>query len=65
MSNIVFEYTKMSHYAAQGGTASGAEGYDIWLEGSDWLGYCPIDEFQQWVYHYQQQGENVYLKDKK
>lgn len=65
MAKIIFDYTPASHYSAQGAGPSGKEGYDIWLEGMHWLGYIPLDEFEQWVYHYQQRGNRVYLRDKR
>lgn len=63
--NVLFEYTQMGKNAAQGGSPSGLEGYDIWLvDGHDqyWLGFCTLDKKDDWVYYYQQQGDKVYLK---
>lgn len=69
MPKVIFEYTKFGKYAAQGGSPSGKEGYNIWVQYPDddmlhFLGFSPIDKLEEWVYHYQQQGDTVYLKDK-
>ena len=59
---VIFEYTPSGQYAAQGGSPSGQEGYDVWLETGDWLGWFPKDELDEWVYFYSAQGEDVYLR---
>jgi len=69
MPNVIFEYTDHSMLAAQGGSPSGREGYHIWLKyddnsGYDWLGFFPFDELTQWTNYYQQQGYDIYLKEK-
>ena len=63
--NILFEYTQMSKYSAQGSPPSGLEGYDMWIvDGQEqhWLGFCTLDKKDDWVYYYQQHGDKVYIK---
>lgn len=65
MSRIVFDYTPVSKYCAQGAGPSMQEGYDIWLHDEEntmyvWLGFASLEEFEESVYHYQQQGDKVF-----
>ena len=66
MSDIIFEYTPRSIYAAQGSGPSGNEGYDIWLKVEDghmdFLGFCHIHELEKNMKFYQDKGDRVYIR---
>ena len=66
MSKIIFEYTKFGKYAAQGGSPSGKEGYNIWAQYPDddmvhFLGFCDPIDFDYNVAYYIGSGDEVYL----
>ena len=71
VDKVLFEYTKASSVAAQGGSPSGAEGYDIWWKETEeenlwvFLGFIPPDRFNEEVAYYQSTGADVYLKGKR
>jgi hypothetical protein len=65
MSDIVFEYTPCSIYAAQGAGPSAQEGYDIWIKDGDellFIGFCYLDELEKNMKIYQDQGDSVYIR---
>jgi len=65
MSNVIFEYTPHSIYAAQGGGPSAEEGYDIWIKEDNemlFLGFCYLNELEKHMKIYQDQGDNIYIR---
>lgn len=69
MAKIIFEYTKCGKYASQGGSPSGIEGYNIWIEYPDddmlsFLGFSTTFDFNDNVAYYQSNGDMVYIKEK-
>jgi hypothetical protein len=65
MSDIVFEYTPRSIYAAQGSGPSVEEGYDIWIKDGNellFLGFCYLRELEKNMKIYQDQGDRVYIR---
>ena len=68
MDKIIFEHTKASRYAAQGGIPSGEEGYNIWIRYEDadsFLGFVSIDRAYGAVRYYLEQGDEVlYTREK-
>jgi hypothetical protein len=65
MSDIIFEYTPCSIYAAQGSGPSAEEGYDIWIKEDDeliFLGFCYLDELEKNMKIYQDQKDRVYIR---
>ena len=68
MAKIIFEYTKSSRYAAQGGSPSGREGYNVWIQYPDddmvhFLGFCTKEEVPNNVRYYLDNGKKVTLAD--
>jgi len=64
MSDIIFEYTPCSIYAAQGGGPSAEEGYDIWIKQDNeliFLGFCYLYELEKNMKVYQDQGDRVFI----
>jgi hypothetical protein len=64
MSDIVFEYTPRSIYAAQGSGPSAEEGYDIWYKvENEWifLAFCKLYELEKNMKFYQDQGDKVFI----
>lgn len=62
MANIIFEHTKASKYASQGGAPSGTEGYNIWIqypESYEFLGFVNIDKAYGAARYYKEQGDEV------
>jgi hypothetical protein len=71
MDKIIFEHTKASRYAAQGGSPSGKEGYNIWITYPEddgvavFLGFVTIDKVYGAVRYYVEQGDEVvYTREK-
>jgi hypothetical protein len=65
MSDIVFEYTTCSIYAAQGGEPSAEEGYNIWFKEEEemlFLAFCSLYELEKCMKFYQDSGDNVYIR---
>jgi hypothetical protein len=64
MSDIIFEYTPCSIYAAQGSGPSAEEGYDIWIKQDNeliFLGFCYLYELEKNMKVYQDQGDRVFI----
>lgn len=62
---VVFEYTPAGKYTAQGGSPSGREGYNIWIQYPDddmlvFLGFSDMLDFEQNVAYYQSIGDRVF-----
>lgn len=68
MAKILFEHTKASRYASQGGMPSGTEGYNIWIrypDADNFLGFVTIDKAYGAVRYYEEQGDEViYAREK-
>jgi hypothetical protein len=65
MSDIIFEYTPRSIYAAQGSGPSVEEGYDIWIKEGDeliFLGFCYLHELEKNMKFYQDQEDRIFIK---
>lgn len=70
MAKIIFEYTKFGKYAAQGGSPSGTEGYNIWVQYPDddmvhFLGFSTIEDLPHNVRYYMDSGNEIVLANER
>lgn len=70
MSRIIFEYTKFGKYAAQGGSPSGKEGYNIWVQYPDddmvhFLGFSTMEGAAHNMRYYIDNGDDVRLANER
>lgn len=66
MAKIIFEYTEKSIYASQGGSPTGSEGYNIWIQYPDdevlvFLGFCKEFDLAHNIAYYKNMGDQVFL----
>jgi len=69
MADIIFTYTECSTHSSQGMTATGQEGYDIWVRYNDdrmmcFIGFTPPEDLGFWMEAFAEKGDRVYIRDK-
>jgi hypothetical protein len=70
MAKIIFEYTSRSIYAAQGASASGMEGYNMWIQYPDddmvhFLGFSTVENAPNNYKYFADNGDEVVLTKEK